>query len=50
MRKMAMKKSENSLSDEELLAEVVKLTKQIIIMNGKVRKLIVGYIFQSILK
>ena len=39
MRKMAMKESENSLSDEELLAEVVKLTKQIIIMNSKVREL-----------
>lgn len=38
MRKVVMKKSENSLSDEELLAEVVKLTKQIIIMNGKVRQ------------
>ena len=38
MRNMVMKKSENSLSDEELLAEVVKLTKQIIIMNGKVRQ------------
>ena len=34
-----MKESENSLSDEELLAEVVKLTKQIIIMNSKVREL-----------
>ena len=39
MRKLATKKSENSLSDEELLAEVVKLTKQIIIMNSKVREL-----------
>lgn len=41
MRKIAVKKSENSMSDEQLLEEVVQLTKQIIIMNGKVRELTV---------